>query len=218
MNVVNSGLYGQHDDIVVVESRTRAYYTSARDRSTDVVCRSRATRTRASRFVLRETCVGEANLRVERMHYTPNCAAQQVELNHPKFRQPLQATNEAASRCSLGSFSLLSGYGNMAAVAAASQHPALGSVSRTPLSSLLQHTRSTPQAASRLSRSHSFSLVPPAVSLTRVSPHSFSPPSRVSLPRSRISSLPLAPPVFYIFLRRFTWPPYDASPFGLFLL
>lgn len=66
------------------------------------------------------------------MHYTPNCAAQQVELNHPKFGQPLQATNEPASRCSLGSFSLLSGYGNMAAVAAASQHPALGSVSRTP--------------------------------------------------------------------------------------
>ena len=70
------------------------------------------------------------------MHYTPNCAAQQVELNHPKFGQPLQATNEAASRCSLGSFSLLSGYGNMAAVAAASQHPALGSVSRGPPSPL----------------------------------------------------------------------------------
>lgn len=55
----------------------------------------------------------DAGTRLERSGWksddtTPNCAAQQVELNRPKFGQPLQATNEPASRCSLGSIVLSS--------------------------------------------------------------------------------------------------------------
>lgn len=82
------------------------------------------------------------------MHHFDLRAVQQVRIKPPKVLGRAAASNKRsrASRCSLGSFSLLSGYGNMAAAAAAaaSQHPALGSVSRTlpPSVPLVFHTRS----------------------------------------------------------------------------
>ena len=163
------------------------------------------------------------------MHYTPNCAAQQVELNHPKFGQPLQATNEAASRCSLGSFSLLSGYGNMAAVAAASQHPALGSVSRGPPSPLslsfdthVPVQNRLPRLSLSLDRAFSRRTHTHARTHARARSLSSSLSLCLFLPRSRISfaaSLSLSLSLSLSFsLRPLTWPPYDASPFRIFLL
>ena len=149
------------------------------------------------------------------MHYTPNCAAQQVELNHPKFGQPLQATNEAASRCSLGSFSLLSGYGNMAAVAAASQHPALGSVSRGPPSPLSLSFDTHVPVQNRLPRlSLSLARFHGAHTHARTRAHALSPflpRSRISLAASLSLSLSLSSSSYLATLRRL--PISDLSPF-----
>lgn len=143
------------------------------------------------------------------MHYTPNCAAQQVELNHPKFGQPLQATNEAASRCSLGSFSLLSGYGNMAAVAAASQHPALGSVSRGPPSPLSLSFDTHVPVQNRLPRlSLSLARFHGAHTHARTRAHALSP----FLPRSRISlAASLSLSLFVLLPGHPTTPPHFGS-------
>ena len=159
------------------------------------------------------------------MHYTPNCAAQQVELNHPKFGQPLQATNEAASRCSLGSFSLLSGYGNMAAVAAASQHPALGSVSRGPPSPLslsfdthvpVQNrlprlSLSLDRAFSRRTHTHARTHARARSLSSSLSLCLFLPRSRISFAASLSLSLSLSPSLFVLLPGHPTTPPHFGS-------